>query len=163
VLQEGEFIVLQGGEFFVLQEGEFIVLQEGEFFVLQEGEFIVLQGGEFFVLQEGEFIVLQGGEFFVLQEDAFFVPLQEMGHRYIDLLKIDTEGFDASVLQGAAEALREQRIGVIVFEYHILGLWGRAKLHRVVRWDGFMIITTIIIIINIIITTITLMFDAVRT
>jgi len=36
----------------------------------------------------------------------------------LDVLKIDTEGFDARVLAGAREALGAQRIGVVQFEYN---------------------------------------------
>jgi FkbM family methyltransferase len=46
--------------------------------------------------------------------DAF---MQDNGIERIDFLKIDTEGHDLSVLQGAARALREGRIGLIQFEF----------------------------------------------
>ena len=46
--------------------------------------------------------------------DAFML---ESGTGQIDLLKIDTEGHDLSVLQGASVALREQRIKMIQFEF----------------------------------------------
>lgn len=36
----------------------------------------------------------------------------------IDLLKIDTEGFDLRVLKGASELLRNHRVAVIQFEYN---------------------------------------------
>lgn len=45
---------------------------------------------------------------------------QENGIEYIDLLKIDTEGNDLSVLRGAEKMLRGGRIGTIVFEFSIL-------------------------------------------
>lgn len=35
----------------------------------------------------------------------------------LDLLKVDTEGFDWKVLEGCGELLREARIGVVQFEY----------------------------------------------
>lgn len=37
---------------------------------------------------------------------------------FVDLLKIDCEGFDPLVLKGALESLRESRIGAIQFEYN---------------------------------------------
>jgi FkbM family methyltransferase len=37
----------------------------------------------------------------------------------VDLLKIDTEGFDGRVLEGATNALAERRLGIIQFEYNI--------------------------------------------
>ena len=46
--------------------------------------------------------------------DAF---MQDNGIERIEFLKIDTEGHDLSVLQGAARALREGRIGLIQFEF----------------------------------------------
>jgi FkbM family methyltransferase len=36
---------------------------------------------------------------------------------FVDLLKIDVEGFELGVLEGAEQALRHQRIGAIYFEY----------------------------------------------
>jgi FkbM family methyltransferase len=46
--------------------------------------------------------------------DAF---MAEYGLDHIDLLKIDTEGHDLSVLMGAAKALRDRKIGMIQFEF----------------------------------------------
>jgi FkbM family methyltransferase len=43
--------------------------------------------------------------------------MRENGIEKIDFLKVDTEGFDLSVLQGASNALAENRIGVIQFEF----------------------------------------------
>jgi len=37
--------------------------------------------------------------------------------RYIDLLKIDTEGYEEAVLRGASALLHEEKIGCIQFEY----------------------------------------------
>jgi FkbM family methyltransferase len=42
----------------------------------------------------------------------------------VDLLKIDTEGFDGRVLEGATNALAERRLGIIQFEYNIQ--WAQA-------------------------------------
>jgi FkbM family methyltransferase len=46
--------------------------------------------------------------------DAF---MAEYGLDHIDLLKIDTEGHDLSVLIGAQKALRDRKIGMIQFEF----------------------------------------------
>ena len=46
--------------------------------------------------------------------DAF---MDETGINHIDLLKIDTEGHDLSVLKGARRALSERKIGMIQFEF----------------------------------------------
>jgi FkbM family methyltransferase len=46
--------------------------------------------------------------------DAF---MAEMGLDYIDLLKIDTEGRDLSVLKGAQNALQNRKVGMIQFEF----------------------------------------------
>ncbi|KAG2429614.1 hypothetical protein HXX76_010846 [Chlamydomonas incerta] len=44
--------------------------------------------------------------------------------RYLDVLKIDTEGFDPAVLAGAYNTLRRHRAEVLSFEYH--GFWFRS-------------------------------------
>jgi FkbM family methyltransferase len=41
-----------------------------------------------------------------------------LGWARLDLLKIDTEGYDLHVLRGAEPLLRERRIGVVQFEYN---------------------------------------------
>jgi FkbM family methyltransferase len=43
--------------------------------------------------------------------------MAEAGLDHIDLLKIDTEGHDLSVLMGARTALRDRKIGMIQFEF----------------------------------------------
>lgn len=40
------------------------------------------------------------------------------GLQHIDFLKIDTEGFDFNVLQGASEALQQGNIEIVQFEYN---------------------------------------------
>jgi hypothetical protein len=46
--------------------------------------------------------------------------------QHLFLLKIDTEGFDILVLEGARKALTAHKIDVVLFEYHGIGLWGTA-------------------------------------
>jgi FkbM family methyltransferase len=56
---------------------------------------------------------------------------------YIDVLKIDTEGFDATVIAGAMEGLSSGRIGIISFEYHEVGVWREYSLESIVeKLDG---------------------------
>lgn len=57
--------------------------------------------------------------------------------QYIDVLKIDTEGFDATVINGAMESLSSGRIGLISFEYHEVGVWREYTLENIVeKMDG---------------------------
>lgn len=49
--------------------------------------------------------------------DTYFT---EQGIESVDLLKIDTEGFDLAVLRGASETLRRKQIKFIYFEFHHL-------------------------------------------
>ena len=51
--------------------------------------------------------------------------LGEQGIERVDLLKIDTEGFEMDVLKGAAQALREGRVRVIQFEFNQLHIGRR--------------------------------------
>jgi FkbM family methyltransferase len=51
----------------------------------------------------------------------------------VDLLKIDTEGFDGRVLDGAAGALAERRLGIIQFEYNAQWALAGSTLAFVVR------------------------------
>jgi hypothetical protein len=46
----------------------------------------------------------------------------------VDLLKIDVEGNEVSVLEGAAQSLKENRIRSIQFEYNTTWLPGRFQL-----------------------------------
>jgi FkbM family methyltransferase len=58
----------------------------------------------------------------VITVDSF---LSENGLDHVDLLKIDTEGHELSVLKGAAEALRAGRIDVIHFEFNEMNVASR--------------------------------------
>jgi FkbM family methyltransferase len=53
---------------------------------------------------------------------------------YVDILKIDTEGYDATVIQGAMQSIASGKVGVITFEYHEVGVWKEYKLRDVVDW-----------------------------
>ncbi|KAG2436995.1 hypothetical protein HYH02_011427 [Chlamydomonas schloesseri] len=53
------------------------------------------------------------------------VELSEAGMpTYLDVLKIDAEGFDPVVMAGAYHLLRSHRVGLLAFEYH--SLWFRS-------------------------------------
>ncbi|KXZ46826.1 hypothetical protein GPECTOR_40g560 [Gonium pectorale] len=56
------------------------------------------------------------------------------GLPHIDVLKIDTEGYDPTVLAGAYSALQAHRISVVTFEYNTV--WNRvnATLQQCVRY-----------------------------
>jgi FkbM family methyltransferase len=47
-----------------------------------------------------------------------------------DMLKVDCEGYDYFVLQGASSAFRAQRIGLVQFEYNTSWRDGGARLHE---------------------------------
>jgi len=49
----------------------------------------------------------------------------------VELVKVDTEGFDLEVLRGAESALADGRIGVVQFEYNWRWLLNRASLLQV--------------------------------
>ena len=52
--------------------------------------------------------------------------------RQIDLLKIDTEGFDPLVLHGADAILRRHQVRLLLFEYHGVGQWRTTSLFQVI-------------------------------
>jgi FkbM family methyltransferase len=54
------------------------------------------------------------------------VYCQAQGIGHIDFLKIDTEGHDLFVLQGAARMIAERRIGRIQFEFSAMNLFSRS-------------------------------------
>jgi FkbM family methyltransferase len=59
--------------------------------------------------------------------------LEARGMDRVDVLKIDVEGFDLSVLRGAKRLLRDQRVGVVQFEYNRAWLLAGATLTAAVR------------------------------
>ena len=50
----------------------------------------------------------------------------------IDYLKIDAEGFDKFVLDGARNLLKDQKVKRLQFEYHASGEWGKQSLKDVI-------------------------------
>ena len=52
---------------------------------------------------------------------------------YIDMLSIDTEGFDAEVLKGAAKTLGAQKVRYLEFEHHSVGSWAKTSLKSVIE------------------------------
>ena len=50
----------------------------------------------------------------------------------IDILKIDTEGFDPLVLRGADLILTRQQVRLLIFEHHEVGFWRDTHLRNVV-------------------------------
>lgn len=53
---------------------------------------------------------------------------EENGIDYIDLLKVDVEGFELKVFQGARRMLSERRVNVIQFEFNEMNVVGRTFL-----------------------------------
>lgn len=57
--------------------------------------------------------------------------MRENGIERVDILKIDTEGFDLNVLRGAERALTEGRVDLVQFEYNWRWLLNKANLLQV--------------------------------
>ncbi|CAF1104882.1 unnamed protein product [Adineta steineri] len=55
-------------------------------------------------------------------------------YRKIDLLKVDTEGFDPLVIQGANTLLTRHQIRLFIFEYHTVGMWSKTSLQYVITY-----------------------------
>lgn len=62
--------------------------------------------------------------------------LEELGERFVLMLKIDAQGFDYDVLQGAEKLLTEHRVRVVAFEFAV-GLMPR-KMHTARRLLDFL-------------------------
>lgn len=61
---------------------------------------------------------------------------------YIDFLKVDTEGAEGLVLQGFKETLKQNRIGIIQFEYgyaNILSKWLLVDAYKLLRPLGYIL------------------------
>jgi hypothetical protein len=57
---------------------------------------------------------------------------QHLFGRAPDVVAIDTEGFDALVLRGAAQTLASGRVGLLEFEYHSFAPWRHLPLNATV-------------------------------
>ena len=55
-------------------------------------------------------------------------------HQHIDILIIDTEGYDPPVLDGARSLFLAGLVRVVIFEYHEVGEWHNYKLGDIVMW-----------------------------
>jgi FkbM family methyltransferase len=51
----------------------------------------------------------------------------------IDILKIDTEGFDPAVLKGATRVLQAKQAAIVYFEYNKMNLWRTVNLKTVIE------------------------------
>ena len=60
-----------------------------------------------------------------------FIAQEQLQH--VDILKIDTEGFDPAVIKGAWRSLSAAKVDILYFEYHYLNLWGSTNLEDVVK------------------------------
>mmetsp|Transcript_37651 Transcript_37651/g.118658 ORF Transcript_37651/g.118658 Transcript_37651/m.118658 type:complete len:343 (-) Transcript_37651:6132-7160(-) len=77
-------------------------------------------------------------------KDSYFVNsttidsvLSDYDIKFVDIMKIDAEGYDPAVLLGAHNALSAGAFGVVQFEYHGIGLWKTATLKNVIEsMDG---------------------------
>ena len=47
--------------------------------------------------------------------------------KVVDFVSVDTEGFDAAVIDGLMGHLRKRRVRVLEFEYHGIGLWKKER------------------------------------
>jgi hypothetical protein len=59
--------------------------------------------------------------------------LEEGKGRRVDILMIDTEGYDALVLEGGASTLSNRLIRLLIFEYHGYCPWPLTSLHEVIK------------------------------
>lgn len=50
--------------------------------------------------------------------------------RHAAWVTVDTEGYDAMVIEGMSKALEHRRIAVLEFEYHGVGAWGGKNVER---------------------------------
>jgi FkbM family methyltransferase len=61
----------------------------------------------------------------VISVDTLDNVAEREGIAYIHFIKIDTEGHEHAVLSGASRLLREQRIGLLQFEFNELNVFSR--------------------------------------
>ena len=74
---------------------------------------------------------VSGAEIERVQVSTIDEYLEANGIDRVELIKVDTEGFDLEVLRGAESALADGRIGVVQFEYNWRWLLNRASLLQV--------------------------------
>ena len=60
-----------------------------------------------------------------------FIAQEQLQH--VDILKIDTEGFDPAVIKGARKSLSAAKVSILYFEYHHINLWASTNLEDVVK------------------------------
>lgn len=56
------------------------------------------------------------------------------GDEGVSILSVDTEGWDPLVLRGATSLLQRRLVGVLEFEYHVVGPWSTTDLREVLGW-----------------------------
>jgi FkbM family methyltransferase len=81
-------------------------------------------GSEHATLLEGVFTDLYNNETIVHEVDVTTLDafIQEHKIEYIDLLKIDTEGFEYSVMSGCLESIKNNKIKAIHFEFNSMNI-----------------------------------------
>lgn len=76
-----------------------------------------------------------------VQVDTLDHYCAQRGVDRIDLLKVDTQGFDLNVLRGAARLFAEQRVGAVLLEVNFVPMYARqasfSELHDFVAGHGF--------------------------
>ncbi len=70
----------------------------------------------------------QTAQSFSVKVDTLDRLTKQLKIEYIDVLKIDTEGFELAVLQGAKRLLKQQKIRVIQFEFNEMNVYTRTFL-----------------------------------
>lgn len=60
--------------------------------------------------------------------------LERLQLNKVFIVKVDTEGFDPLVLQGAKNALAAHKVTILQFEYHQLNAWRNSSLESVTKW-----------------------------
>lgn len=81
-------------------------------------------------------LLLQGKDLVPLYSIDALVEM--FGFDKVDVLKTDTEGFDALALASAHNSLLQRKISMLTFEYHHLELWKVLSLEDIVdRLNGF--------------------------
>ena len=66
-------------------------------------------------------------------DDIVAGEILPQGMTSFDVLKMDAQGFDPLLLQGAAATLQAQRPAIVQFRYGYSGAWGQTTLHDTVH------------------------------